>query len=211
MTNENQENSVQDVERKSAVYLEGKACAYMDKNYSLTVSLEWHGRDGGKAGDLDFYCFYVNKRGETGKVYYKNMGERGAYPYIYHMGDVTTAGREVILIEKPDELKYLLFAAYSAADNGVGSFYSYNAKVIFENEKDNKVVVPLLEKNANSYWAALAFADCTKGDKIELCSKEQYAPPDEERSPILTAEGEIKMNVGPVEFKGLDLKFNNSI
>ncbi len=198
--------SADDKTRIVPITLDRHGCALIPKESPLTATLMWHGRDGRKAGDLDFYCFYVTAKGDTGKIYYRNMGDTGNYPYLALLGDSKDPGEEVIVIERPEELKYVLFAAYSAAENGVGSFYSYNAYLVLQNRNNVKVVAPLLDKNENSYWVAIASLDFTKQeDAVEVKQVEKYSAENEERSPVLKPDGSILMDSGDVEFKAFEL------
>lgn len=190
------------------VTLERGGKALISKKSPLKATLKWHGREGKDSGDLDFYCFYVTNKNETGKIYYKNMGGNNKPPYIQLTGDSKNPGEETILIERPEELKYVLFAAYSAAENGIGSFYSYNAYVMISNTQDKSVVAPLLEKNNQSYWVAIAKIDFTLSRfNGEISQIENYSSENDERSPILKTDGEIEMDAGEIEFKDFDLKF----
>ena len=59
-------------------------------------------------------------------------------------------------------LKYVLFAAYSAVGNGVGSFYSMRAKAVVDNHMGSVVTAPLLEINDHAYWVCIAHIDFTQ-------------------------------------------------
>ena len=189
------------------ITLEKDGATSIPRTSGLTAVLKWHGRDGDNSGDLDFYCFYVTTKEKTGKIYYKNRGKEDTDPYIRLLGDSQNPGEETIIIERPEEIKYLLFSAYSAAENGIGSFYSYNAYVIISNNEDKKVIVPLLEKNNQSYWVAIALLDFTVNDSnVQIKQIEKYSAKNCERSPILQADGTVEMDAGDIEFKGFDLK-----
>ena len=188
------------------ITLDKGGCAWVPKKSQIKAVLRWHGRDNQKAGDLDFYCFYVTKKNECGKIYYNNMGGKDVSPYIHLLGDSKEPGEEIIIIERPEKLKYILFSAYSAAENGLGSFYSYNAMVIISNADGYKVIAPLLEKNEKSYWVAMASLDfIAKRGAVEVKQVERYSKENSERSPILKPDGTIEMDAGDIEFKGLDL------
>ena len=116
----------------------------------VTATLEWETNK-----DLDLYCFYVTTNGEIGKVYYKNLGSSKVSPYIVLDGDSQEPGKETIRIYRPEALKYVLFAAYSAVGNGIGSFYSMKAKAVVDNHMGSVVTAPLLEINDHAYWCAL--------------------------------------------------------
>jgi len=151
--------------------------------------------------DLDLYCFYVTKTGKTGKIYYRNKGSNKKSPYIVLDGDSRQAGKETIHIERTEDLQYVLFAAYSALSNGVGSFHSMKAKAVVDNHKGNIVEAPLLERNKFSYWVAIAHIDFRDSSSMKISHVETYSKINSEASPLLYEDGTFKMDVGPVEFK----------
>jgi len=162
----------------------------------VTAKLVWE-----SAKDLDLYCFYVTKSNETGKIYYRNLGSGGKSPYIQLDGDSKGKGQETITIHRPEELKYVLFAAYSAISNGVGSFYSMKARAVVDNNQGQQVVSSLYEKNNYAYWVAIAHIDFTAPSEMKVSHVEQYSKRFTEKSPLLYPDGSFKMNVGKAEFK----------
>lgn len=152
--------------------------------------------------DLDLYCFYVTKSGECGKVYYKNRGSGRKPPYIELDRDAQGAGRETIRIYRTDELKYVLFCAYSAVSNGFGSFKGMKARAVVDNGEGQRVETWLQKKNAFAYWVAIAKIDFTGDDSMEVGQVETYSKSGVENSPLLYEDGRFEMNVGPIEFKG---------
>ena len=88
---------------------------------AIKAVLSWEGRGGGGDGDLEFYCYYVDKSGKCGTIYWNNLGSPSQHPFIAHSGDSQVAGSETIVIHEPEELKFALFAAYSALGNGAGA------------------------------------------------------------------------------------------
>lgn len=171
---------------------------------AIRALLSWEGRGAGE-GDLDFYCFYVTQEGKCGKVYWKNLGSRSAFPYIEHSGDSLRAGEEAIVIERPDTLRYALFAAYSAVKNGAGSFESYRPKMVLTDQAGNEVTIPLLNPNHTSYWVAishLALGDTVEIEHIETYGKKGF--PNmiaAERAPRLHPDGSWDVSKGEIEFK----------
>lgn len=190
---------------KERVTLKKNESALVKKSSLITASLEWKGK-----GDLDLYCFYITTKDEIGKVYYRNLGDLSIYPHIALDGDSKVPGCEAIKIAKPNVLKYVLFAAYSAVSNGIGSFSSYKPKAVVTDNQGHTVVVPMLENNDYSYWVAIALIDFTQPSNVAIKHVEMYSgmkkvlgfiPVGEERSPLLYKDGTFKMDVGAVEFK----------
>ncbi len=171
---------------------------------SIRALLSWEGRGGGD-GDLDFYCFYVLNDGTTGKVYWKDLGSVEKAPYIRHSGDALRAGEEAIVIERPDLLRYALFAAYSAVKNGAGSFKSYRPRMTLTDASGSEVTIPLENPSASSYWVAITHLDCTQDVQIEHV--ETYGKNGfphmiaAERAPRLHPDGSWDVSKGEIEFK----------
>ncbi|WP_391572939.1 TerD family protein [Cohnella sp.] len=180
----------------SKVSLEKQGSVNIRKSGKVTARLEWE-----SAKDLDLYCFYVTANNEVGKIYYRNMGSPQKSPYIQLDGDSKGKGQETITIHKPEELKYVLFAAYSAISNGIGSFYSMKARAVVDNHQGQQVVSSLYEKNNYAYWVAIAHIDFTSPSEMKVSHVEQYSKRFTEKSPLLYEDGSFKMNVGKAEFK----------
>ena len=95
----------------------------------------------------------------------------------------------------------MLIVAYSAVKNGFGSFKSYQPQAIITDDRGQTVIVPLLEKNWFSYWAAITLMDFTQPSETVIKHVETYSKFGVEKSPVLYRDGTFKMNVGPMEFK----------
>ena len=171
---------------------------------AIRALLEWQGRGSGD-GDLDLYCFYVLKDGTCGKVYWKDLGRAHAAPWITLSGDSKRAGEEEVVLHRPDQIRYALFAAYSAVGNGVGSFASFRPRMVLTDQDGSEVVVPLLNPSRTSYWVAithLAIAETVAIEHVETYGKSgARAWIAAERSPRLRADGSWDVSKGPVEFK----------
>lgn len=178
------------------VTLKKKEKISITKTEKIVATLEWDSKK-----DLDLYCFYVLKDGTEGKVYYRNLGHANKPPYITLSGDSLQAGIETITVHSPSKLKYVLFAAYSAISNGIGSFKKMKAKAIVDNQMGQRITSPLFEENKFAYWVAIAKIDLTDLDDMEVSHVETYSKSGVERSPLLYKDGTFEMNVGPEEFK----------
>ncbi|MDP4551073.1 TerD domain-containing protein [Alkalihalobacillus macyae] len=178
------------------VTLKKKEAISIRKSEKIVASLEWKSKK-----DLDLYCFYVLKDGTEGKVYYRTPGHANKQPYITLDGDAKGAGKETVIVHKPSELKYVLFSAYSAVSNGIGSFKSMKAKAVVDNQMGQNVTSPLFEKNIFAYWVAIAKIDFTDAQDMSVSHVEKYSKSGTERSPLLYQDGSFEMNVGPIEFK----------
>ncbi len=203
-----------------------KATISLAKGAKVTARLKWATK-----ADLDLYCFYVDEAGQENKVYYRQMGDLNAPPFIKLLGDSQIAGEEVVEISRPDKVRYALIAAYSALSNGVGSFYSYQAQCVITDNQGQTVSTHLEHSDPYSYWVALARIDFSTAGKLTIENVESYSNKvlfeqqfeqrtgekpggwfskvkvngvdsyDPERSPHLFRDGSFMMSVGVREFK----------
>lgn len=185
------------------VSLKKGASLKLAKSRELKVKLSWDGRseEFGQS-DLDLYAFYVTRDGRTGKVYYRDKGSQSQHPYITLDGDSKNAGSETLTIWKPEELSAMVFAAYSAVENGTGSFASYRPSITVIDERGNETTAPVTGNNHFSYWVALARVDIDREGSYTVAQLERYSRAGTEKSPLLRRDGQLQMNSGPVEFKG---------
>ncbi|MFD6876260.1 MULTISPECIES: TerD family protein [unclassified Streptomyces] len=194
-----------------------------DRGVVVTASLEWDGADREEGhADLDLYALFVPAGGvrreltekersasdrESGKtpangaVYWNNEGSLEDRPHLALDGDAGEPGREVIRMHRPDTHGYVLICAYSALDNGPGSFRSFGAKAVVTDGRGSTVVVPLFSDQENAYWAAIALVDFTRPDGVTISQVETYSGANVENRPMLYADGAFRMDLGPVEFK----------
>lgn len=203
-----------------------KATISLAKGAKVTARLKWETK-----ADLDLYCFYVDEAGNEDKVYYRQMGDLNAPPFIQLLGDSQVAGEEVVEISRPEKVRYALIAAYSALSNGVGSFYSYKAQCVITDNQGQTVSTHLEHSDPYSYWVALARIDFSTTGKLTIENVESYSNKalfaqqfeqrtgeklggwfnkvkvngvdsyDPERSPHLFKDGSFMMSVGVREFK----------
>ncbi|MFJ3876714.1 TerD family protein [Streptomyces sp. NPDC090077] len=185
-----------------------------DPRVVVTATLEW---DGGSArrrqagADLDLYALSVPRhlvtvRGQRPKatdltVYYRRLGTLAGPPFIALDGDAREPGRETVSIARPDLQGYVLLCAYSAVENGVGSFRSYGARVVVTDNCGSTITVPLFSTRAQAYWVAIAMVDFTAEEGVRIGHVEQYSARGIEARPTLYSNGKFRMGTGPVEFK----------
>ncbi|QUG43109.1 TerD family protein [Psychrobacillus sp. INOP01] len=182
---------------KMNINLKKKESISIAKSNKIVATLEW----ANPKKDLDLYCFYVLKNGDTGKVYYRSMGNANREPFITLDGDSRVAGKETIVIHDPSKLKYVLFASYSAVSNGIGSFKSMKAQAVVDNQLGQRITSPLYEKNRLAYWVAIAHIDFTDAENMNVSHVERYSKSGSERSPELYVDGLFEMDQGVIEFK----------
>lgn len=169
-------------------------------NLVLTSRLLWKGRGGGLPADLDLYALFIDNDGRDGVVYYRNLGSLSTYPYIALSGDSVVPGEETVKVVAGHH-RYVLIAAYSAVENGVGSFFSYQAQVVVDDGAGSTVEVPLYYDDPHSYWVAITLMDFTDPSGVKIIQLEQYGQPESENRPLLRADGTVLPSAGPIEFK----------
>ncbi|MFB9377600.1 TerD family protein [Kineococcus gynurae] len=166
------------------------------------VDLDWDGgsdKRRARGADLDLYALWADRSGRTGAVYYRDLGSLTAPPFVRLQGDSTTPGRETVEITRPDHLAHVLICAYSAVENGAGSFKSYGARAVVDDGSGSQVTVPLFD-DSEKYWVAIAklsFGD----DGVRVEQVEDYGKRTTEHRPELHSDGSFTMGAGPVEFK----------
>ncbi|MHB9753190.1 TerD family protein [Streptomyces sp. BYX5S] len=185
-----------------------------DPSLVVTATLEWNGGSAARrqaGADLDLYALYVPRNLVTppGKrpmksdqvVYYRQLGSSVAPPYILLDGDSKVPGRETITIRRPDLQGYVLLCAYSAVENGTGSFKSYGARAVVTDGRGSTVTVPLFNNRNLSYWVAIALIDFTVPSGAQIRHVEKYSGNHVEARPTLYSSGNFRMSTGKVEFK----------
>jgi stress response protein SCP2 len=169
-------------------------------NLVLTAHLNWKGRGGGLPADLDLYALIIDQQGNDGVVYYRNLGSLSGAPWVQLDGDSVVPGRETVKVIAGRN-RYVLIAAYSAVENGVGSFFSYQAEVVIDDGAGSEVTIPLFFDDEHSYWVAITLMDFTDPTGVKISQLEQYGKPNSENRPLLKADGSVIPSAGPVEFK----------
>ncbi|WP_432563956.1 TerD family protein [Kineococcus sp. SYSU DK003] len=163
----------------------------------ITASLKWTRRK-----DLDLYALYIDTNDHEGVCYYRKQGDLNQPPYLSLVtGDTREPGLETIEIARPDALRHVLICAYSAVENGFGSFKSFGAHVEVTDHAGSVVTTPLYHRNAFAYWVAIAHIDLSSPDEVAIAHVETYSKGGSERRPLLHPDGTFEMNKGPVEFK----------
>lgn len=166
------------------------------------VDLDWDGGSAdrrAKGADLDLYALWADRDGATGVVYYRDLGSLRSAPFVELAGDSTVPGRETVRITRPDRLAHVLVCAYSAVENGAGSFRSYGARAVIDDAAGSTVTVPLFEESER-YWVAIARLSFTD-EGVRVSQVEDYGTTTTERRPVLHADGRVEMGAGPTEFK----------
>ncbi|MCW2606925.1 MAG: Tellurium resistance protein [Frankiales bacterium] len=169
---------------------------------TFTCHLDWDGGSASrrsKGADLDFYALVVLADGSIHTVYYRDLGSLTTPPFVRLAGDSTVPGRETIELTNPAALRYVLFCAYSAVENGAGSMKSYGAKAVIDDGRGSQITVPLFD-DSEKYWVAIAKMSFAEGG-VKVEQVEDYGRSTTENRPAIYADGRYEMGAGPVEFK----------
>jgi tellurite resistance protein TerA len=131
---------------------------------TIHVRLKWT-----KAVDLDLHAFYKSKAGEIGHVFYQNMGNLEAEPYILldqdaGVGNVPGNNEENLRIRNLHRFDSIMIATnifrilhfLHSGDN----FARYDGKVIVRSDSGDHIEVPLISEELGR-WCVIAEIDNT--------------------------------------------------
>lgn len=169
---------------------------------TFTVHLDW---DGGSAqrreegADLDLYALYVLDDGTIGTEYYRTLSDATRQPFVRLSADAQAPGREAVTITHPERVAHVAICAYSALENGAGSFRSYGAKAIIDDGRGSVVTVPLFD-DSERYWVHITTVSFGPAG-ARIVQAEDYGKKTTESRPVIKRDGSVKMGAGPVEFK----------
>ncbi|WP_261559562.1 hypothetical protein [Frankia tisae] len=105
------------------------------------------------------------------------------------------------MIARPQAFRHILICAYSAVENGIGSFRGFHAAVQVDDHVGSVVETPLYHRDNFSYWVAIARIDLSGEEEAIIEHVETYSRSRSERRPVLHADGTFTIDAGPVEFK----------
>lgn len=149
--------------------------------------------------DYDLMALVLYKNGTTRLVSYKNlMTEDGA---VKHLGDVgATTGNKIETVEvrlaDVENVDRIAFFAYSARENGSGSFREYGVSVLIDNGQDQPVGIQADEASSDRNRYTLCFGEIVNGDKVSVESLESYSKNHSEKQPAYV-DGKLVMDKGP--------------
>ena len=158
--------------------LESKdAQAFISDFEQLMVTLTWYSPASPNNIDLDIFAVYEAKDGRRGVVYYKDLGDMNAFPFIKLSGDagsddddVAGEKEESLVIVNLSEMKYVWLCCwdYPKVESGQpGRLVGSNAKVTIMDDKGNNFEVPLVCENAGNV-ARIATIDNSSPISIKL-------------------------------------------
>ncbi|SQD95807.1 Stress protein [Parafrankia sp. Ea1.12] len=177
--------------------LPGASATIKRPQHEITAELTWRRKD----KDLDLYALYIDSDGREGVCYYRDQGSLKRPPHICLTTGDRHRGREAIVIARPSAFRHILICAYSAVENGIGSFRGFRAVVEVDDHAGSVIQTPLYHRNSFSYWVAIARIDLTAEEEAVIEHVETYSRPRSERRPVLRGDGTFVMDAGRVEFK----------
>lgn len=151
--------------------LEAKdAQAFISDFEQLMVAMTWT-----CSADFDLFAVYEAKDGRRGIVYYKDLGDMNAFPFIKLSGDAGTDdsggdNEESLVIVSLTEMKYVWLCCwdYPKVEAGQpGRFGGSDVKITIMDDKGNNFEVPMVCTEQGNV-ARIATIDNTSPISIKL-------------------------------------------
>lgn len=152
-----------------------------DKDYDVMALVKY------KDGHVETICAVNNEKLQT------NDGT------VKHLGDIGVGGgpgTEVIEVRMNDQIDEIVPFAYSAIENGAGSFREYGVSVAVDNGSSDAVHINAADTSADSNRYTCAFARIVNGSTISIENIEMYSARNSEKRPALV-NGAVVMDAGP--------------
>ena len=155
-----------------------------------------------KGKDYDLKALVLYRNGTQIYVGAANVDEKLSTPEgaVQHGGDIKRPGElERISIRWHPDIQAIAVSAYSAVENGLGSFRRYGVFVRITNGKQI-IEIPARSISANGMRYTLCFGEIlfdTAPGKMEVSALEMYSGMGSEKR-IGYQDGKVKMDIGPV-------------
>lgn len=177
-----------------AVNLSKGSSITLDKTPVITAQASW--TDPNK--DYDLMAVVLYRNGVQRVVSYKELQTEDGV--VKHLGDVgASAGDKTetieIRLEGVASVDRIALFAYSARENGAGSFREYGVSVVFNNGKDQPVGIQADEASPDRNRYTLCFGEVVNGDKITINALELYSKNHSEKQPAYV-NGKLTMDAG---------------
>lgn len=185
---------------KAGVNLTKGQTVSLDKTPLIKVTTTWQANK-----DYDVMALVKYKDGHIETVSAVNneklQTNDGA---VKHLGDVGVgggAGTEIIEVRLNDNIQEIVPFAYSARENGSGSFRQYGVSVAVDNGSDEAVNINAADTSSDSNRYTCAFARIINGASVSIENIEMYSAGGSERRPAFV-NGVVTMDAGSVnQFK----------
>jgi tellurite resistance protein TerA len=118
---------------------------------------------------------------------------------VKHLGDVGVGGgtgTEIIEVRLNDQIDKIVPFAYSARENGAGSFREYGVSVAVDNGISEAVRINAADTSADSNRYTCAFARIVNGPTVSIENIEMYSGRGSERRPAFVNDI-VTMDAGP--------------
>jgi uncharacterized protein involved in tellurium resistance len=141
-----------------------QSSASIPKNFKqLMISLTWSVEI-----DFDLFAVYQTYAGAFGIVYYNDLGNLNAFPFMKLSGDEGTDQKkgeheESLLISKLSEMKYVWVCAWDYQNviaSKAGRFENTDLKATVVDNMNNQITIPLVDYNEGN-TALLFTIDCS--------------------------------------------------
>lgn len=146
--------------------------------------------------DYDLMALVLYKDGRVNVISYKQLST--ADGAVKHLGDVgATSGdkTETIEIRMNDSIDRVAPFAYSAIENGQGSFREYGVSVVISNDTDQPVGIQANDSSPDRNRYTLCFGEIINGDQVTIQSLELYSRNHSEHQPDYV-NGKLTMDAG---------------
>lgn len=193
--NSNKKSNAKPVNKhlEKAVALTKGSSLKITKTPLIKITASWTDPD----KDYDLMALVLYKNGTAHLVSYKKLAtDDGAVKHLGDVGATNSDKTETIEIRLNDDIDRIAPFAYSAIENGAGSFREYGVSVLIDNEQDQPIGIQADEASADSNRYTLCFGEIVNGEKISVEALELYSANHSERQPAYIS-GHVKMDAGP--------------
>lgn len=183
-------------EPKSGVNLTKGQSINLNKTSLIKIITSWAAKD----KDYDVMALVRYKDGHVETVCaVNNECVQTADGAVKHLGDIGVggqAGTEIIEVVLNDNIEEIVPFAYSALENGPGSFKQYGVSLAVDNGSQDAVNIDAADTSPDTSRYTCAFASIKNGPTISIENIEQYSRNGSEKRPAFV-NGALKMDAGP--------------
>jgi uncharacterized protein involved in tellurium resistance len=166
----------------------------LDKTPLIKIIATWQANK-----DYDVMALVKYKDGHVETVCaVNNENMQTADSAVKHMGDIGVgggAGTEIIEVRLNDSIDEIVPFAYSARENGAGSFRQYGVSVAVDNGSSDAVNISAADTSPDSTRYTCAFARIINGPTVSIENVEMYSRPGSEKRPAFV-NGVVTMDAG---------------
>lgn len=174
-----------------------------DEGQEIVATLAWQNK-GSKVLDYDLFCHVTYRDGSSEIVKWDHLTSRtGA---VRHHGDLKTGGHgtmERVSVRLTPDIACVGFSAYSALENGTGSFKHAKAQVSIDNGAGSQVTVGVGEMNASPFSYTMYFGTVINTSEVamQVIGAQDFSRRGSEHQVVLYADGHHEMDRGPENYR----------